>query len=319
MRKCLANIAGVLFQGAQNKDVTISIDGKKLASGLGVMGDENLCGYEMAPKLSERKAKLASELQIVDDLRTVVEEKAVDGCASVCELENSMNMKEAILLTISHLSSRIRELRELVVKKNIALNNLLKQVEGDWKHSKVAPAISFYKTKIVHSTATIRDLLQSVDNLGYIVACINGTEKDYVHGNQAKVFFDHQANYVCLKDTKTPLTKTDPQVTKQRTPAWHDLRDGSRITGSTVFKGLGLGTLKQQQEHYDKVFKGKHPNVPPELQELFDYGTKQEINALATLLGKIIPVYYPTLKFQEDGCEVLPVGDSYAEAGMAVE
>jgi hypothetical protein len=57
------------------------------------------------------------------------------------------------------------------------------------------------------------------------------------------------------------------------------------IYGTAVgFKGLGLGTLKQQQEHYDKVFKSKHPNIPPELQELFDYGTKQEINALATLL-----------------------------------
>jgi hypothetical protein len=64
------------------------------------MGDEQLCRNEMAPTLSERKAKLASELQIVDDLRTVVEEKSVDGCASVCELENSM-------LTISHLSSRM--------------------------------------------------------------------------------------------------------------------------------------------------------------------------------------------------------------------
>jgi hypothetical protein len=61
----------------------------------------------------------------VDDLRTVVEEKSVDGCARVCELKNSMNMKEAILLTISHLSSRIRELRELVVKKNMALDNSL--------------------------------------------------------------------------------------------------------------------------------------------------------------------------------------------------
>jgi hypothetical protein len=183
----LSRSHSMYLDDAKEPGVKNAIDGKKLVSGLRVMGDEHLCGYEMAPTLSERKATLVSALQIVDNLRTVVEEKSVDGCASVCELENSMNMKEAILLTISHLSSRIRELQELVVKKNMALNNLLKQVEGDWKNSKVAPAISCYKTKIVHSTTTIRDLLQSVDNLGYIVACINGTEKDYVHGNQANI------------------------------------------------------------------------------------------------------------------------------------
>jgi hypothetical protein len=294
------------------KDVKLSIDGKKLASGLGVLGDENLCGYEMAPTLTDRKAKLASEVDIVGSMQTLVDERSIDGCETLSEIEDTMNMKQALLLTISNLSTRVRELRELVVKKNIALNNLLKQVEGDWKESKVAPAISFCKTKIVHSNKTIKDLLQSVDNLAYLVACLNGTDRNYVHGHQTKVYFDQQQNYVCLKDAKPPLTTTDPQFTKQRTQAWFDLREGSRVTGSTMFKALGLGLLKEQQQHYDKVIKGKQSSVSPELQALFDYGTTQEINALATLLGKIIPVYYPALVFHEDGCEVMSMGDTYA-------
>lgn len=49
-----------------------------------------------------------------------------------------------------------------------------------------------------------------------------------------------------------------------------------------------------------------------ELQNLFDYGTNNENNALATLLGKILPVYFPTLSYREDGCEMVPLGDSYA-------
>ena len=40
-------------------------------------------------------------------------------------------------------------------------------------------------------------------------------------------------------------------------------------------------------------------------------GTKQEINALATLVGKVMPVYYPYLSYREDGCTVLPLNSSY--------
>ena len=42
-----------------------------------------------------------------------------------------------------------------------------------------------------------------------------------------------------------------------------------------------------------------------ELQELFDYGSTNEINGIATLVGKVIPVFYPHLTYREDGCEVM--------------
>jgi hypothetical protein len=42
------------------------------------------------------------------------------------------------------------------------------------------------------------------------------------------------------------------------------------------------------------------------------YGTEQEINALGTFVGRIMPVYFPQILFREDGCETLPLGDGYA-------
>ena len=53
------------------------------------------------------------------------------------------------------------------------------------------------------------------------------------------------------------------------------------------FKTLGCAMLKDQQSHYDKVYNGKVTKVSPEMQALFDYRSSQEINALATLLGKM--------------------------------
>ncbi|CAC5399604.1 unnamed protein product [Mytilus coruscus] len=159
---------------------------------------------------------------------------------------------------------------------------------------------------------TITKLLESVDNLGYVVAALNGTGLNYIYGTKSTIYLDQQDNYICLKDTNTAddhAKQLDTGITKQRTDQWLELRKESRITGSTMFGALGLGTLKDQQEHFDRVHRGIEKPVSDELQKLFDYGTSQEINALCTLLGKIFPVYFPQLLLKEDGCEVIPLGD----------
>jgi len=45
---------------------------------------------------------------------------------------------------------------------------------------------------------------------------------------------------------------------------------------------------------------------------MFAYGIENDKNGLATLLGKVLPVYYPNLLFREDGCLVLPIGETFA-------
>lgn len=112
-----------------------------------------MCGFESLPTLPDIKPRIATEIKNVEEIKEATNKMSLDG---IEELDNIQQvdkdvMKTAILLSITHLSKRIRELRELVVKKKIALRNILKQVERDWKTSKAAPAISFYKTKIVNS------------------------------------------------------------------------------------------------------------------------------------------------------------------------
>lgn len=79
-----------------------------------------------------------------------------------------------------------------------------------------------------------------------------------------------------------------------------------------MFRTLGLGKLTEQQEHDDRVYRGIEPPMSDELKTILEHGTSQDINALVTLLGKILPVYYPHLLYKEDGCEVIPLGDSKA-------
>jgi hypothetical protein len=90
------------------------------------------------------------------------------------------------------------------------------------------------------------------------------------------------------------------------------LRKESRVTGSTLFRALGLATLREQQEHFDCVYHGIERPISDKLQSFFDYGTRDELNALGTLLGKIVPVYFPQLTYIEAGCEIMDLGDSRA-------
>jgi hypothetical protein len=52
------------------------------------------------------------------------------------------------------------------------------------------------------------------------------------------------------------LDAKDSSITKQRTDRWLQLRKESRVTGSTLFRALGLATLREQQEHFDCVYYG---------------------------------------------------------------
>ena len=117
-----------------------------------------------------------------------------------------------------------------------------------------------------------------------------------------------------MRETKQDilLDAKDSSITKQRTDRWLQLRKESRVTGSTLFRALGLATLREQQEHFDCVYYGIERPISDKLQSFFDCGTREELNALGTLLGKIVPVYFPQLTYIEDGCEIMDLGDSRA-------
>lgn len=157
-----------------------------------------MCGFESAPTLTDRKTTLQAELNTLNEVKYITEKNSLNNVRKISDLDekNMQTMKQAILISITNLSIRIKELREPIVKKKLGLSNLMKQVDGEWKESKLAPAISFCKTKIIHSQSTIKDLLNCIDNLGYIVACINGTSENYVLGCGAKIHLDHQTNFV---------------------------------------------------------------------------------------------------------------------------
>jgi hypothetical protein len=72
------------------------------------------------------------------------------------------------------------------------------------------------------------------------------------------------------------------------------------VTGSTLNAALGLDTSKSQQEHFDHTMFGKEKKQPlAQLKEKMEYGTENELIAVATLISKVLPVLYPNMTFSE--------------------
>jgi hypothetical protein len=87
----------------------------------------------------------------------------------------------------------------------------------------------------------------------------------------------------------TDHSTDDSRLMPQRTDAWFATRGKAMVTGSTCQKAVGLGKLKEQQEHYDHVVRtiDRTPGTTEEIQRRMEYGTVHEIDATASLINSI--------------------------------
>ena len=129
------------------------------------------------------------------------------------------------------------------------------------------------------------------------LAYIQGSK--YISGNKLNI--DQCENYQNIAEDISSSSET--RLVRQRTDEWRAIREKAKITGSTFFKAIGLDSLQKEKEHFEEVIC----HVPPKpfseaVQEMLDYGTNNEQNAVATLVGKVLPVIEPSVRFYEEGC-----------------
>ena len=154
-------------------------------------------------------------------MKSKTELQLIDGFQSVRDLDDAdtamMNGSSRVANT--NMSKRILERREFNVKRTLHLNNLMNFIEGDWKESKLAHAISYWQAKLIHAKNAVAELLENVDKVGYIVACLNRTELNYIRGTRSTIYLAQQENYICLRETVEVDDQTrhlDPKTMKQR-------------------------------------------------------------------------------------------------------
>ena len=187
------------------------------------------------------------------------------------------------------------------------------QVSSDWRSSKYADAISSLKTRVFEIDSCLSDSVKNLDKLGFEASLCNYSSDLYSVGNTINL--GQQGNYLCLKgitDVRSlceAFCNDQLAFVKQKSEAWLWVRNKAVVTGSTCYNALGFDGLKKQHAHFNKVFCNAQPetyDTETLKRNSMQYGSEQEINAIATLVAKVLPVYLPDMCFCEEGCYVLP-------------
>ena len=277
----------------------LTFDGKKLKQGLTEnYGDVDILGFEDGPSLSQRKTNVNNEIEYLSSQIGVL--KLEDGSIEIGNLssETKALMKHTLLHSLVYLSENAQNVRKIRKQKEYAKNKFLDQGGKDWRQSKFVYVISAMNAFLYEIENFLSKYLEVLDKICQYIAVLNQSDKLYQTGQFVNL--SSQPNCVELSENEET---DDTRFIKQRTEKWHSVRKEASVTGSTIYQSLGLDTLKKQREHFDKVVCGiaEQPK-PEEVQKAMQYGTENEINAIATMVGKVLPVIAPEQIYVEEGC-----------------
>ena len=109
---------------------------------------------------------------------------------------------------------------------------------------------------------------------------------------------------------KTENTDLPSEYLKQKSPEWFEVRKSVKATGSTIHKAVGLDLLKKQRSYFDEIVSGEEMQKSDAQQTAMDYGSKTEINAVDTLVSKVLPVLCSSFTLYEEGTYKISVETS---------
>ena len=272
-------------------EYVLSFDGKLIAPGCKGKsnGDSNMWGFEGPPNLSQSVKILKRCLNVADSVVVNMED--------VSSEEHYTHLTE--LLNVSSL--RIKILRNRITGSFYLQKKLIEKCgdneELKYKHRR---QMSRLNQNTSECESIVRRLLEVNIKITEIMAALNNNLDVHVRDNARHItLIEHSNNFQLLPPEIIKMVldikkEENYQYIKQRTNKWFQIRKQARVTGSTLNKALGLDTLLKQKEHHYMFVRGREePPVTPELQKMFDYGTHNETNAIATLVSTIVPAYLP--------------------------
>ena len=269
----------------------LSFDGKLIAPGCkgDRNGDSNMWGLEGPPNLSHAVAILQTTLQASENVNITIDNSTLSS--------HFYNLRR--LLNLSSL--RIKRLRSRITGSFYLHKKLIQKCgnssELQYKHRK---KMSSLNQNTAECQSVVRHLLEINLTMTQIMAWINSNADVHVRDNIRHIsLIDNSNNFQLLQPEIVQLNfdltqQENYQFIKQRSEEWFTVRKLARITGSTLNAALGLDTLQKQKDHHHVFVRGqKPPPIPDDLQQKFDHGTKNEVNAIATIISTIIPAYLP--------------------------
>lgn len=169
----------------------------------------------------------------------------------------------------------------------------------DWIKTKYKKIISYLSSEILVNSLGVRNTLSS------FISKLQGSDSFWTDCSSVPLLSIRNC-HILKENNLTVADTTEYEEVhlsiKQRSSSWHSLRSKFMVTGSTLSDAAGFNGLSSRRALYDKVYFGK--SLPPssvEVQKAMTHGTKNELNAVATICTKVLPVFFPQLDFVEVG------------------
>ena len=278
-------------QAKLGAEFILSFDGKLIAPGCKGerTGDSDMWGVEGPPNLSTAVKTLKTTLSTAHALKTKID-------------NTNLNHHFHKLRRVLNLSTlRIRRLRDRITGSFYLRKKLIDKCgnsqELQYKHRR---QMSTLNQNTAECESVVHHLLEVNMKATEIMAAINSNSDVHI-GQKARhiSLIEHANNFQLLPPEIVRYVMnledaSNVQFVKQRSEEWFKLRKKARVTGSSLNAAIGLDMLQKQKEpHYTHV-RGRQPSpVTEELQKKFDHRTKNEVNAIATLISTVVPVYLP--------------------------
>ncbi|CAG0898747.1 unnamed protein product [Cyprideis torosa] len=283
----------------------IAFDEKKIRSGNDEMGDEDMWGHEV-PSVQKRKRTFEAKKSLISDIKSDVI-TLNDG--DLLDADDDTNV--ALRKLLRELANTTREIREAKTKCERQLSTRIKSAGPNWKQHRLAKSIMNLKLKLQDLNADIQKGITVSDRVMAAIAYVNKSRFPY-YVSGGMICVESLDNFRNLEKAKSqdPENQNSTRYVQQRTPPWHQARKSSKVTGSSLYAALGLEKLKKMQQHFNVHVLGSSPQpFPAGVQQRLDYGVSHEMDAVATLVGKILPALYPNSIFSEEGFILLPSED----------
>ena len=308
-------IDGVLVavaKAANAKTYVLSLDGKKISPGLTPhSGDVDVFGFE-EPPLTERRDTLEREKEIISDLTCLA--TSIMGRDSLNSIvDEHVHLSEKLQSVLLVITGRIGEVRLLHLQRALSLDKFPKLGGDNWRQSKFIYVISSIQTSLYQIREFITNWMSCMKALIWCICTVRGSVQELAMGTHVDMTTQINLYMYELIPPEQLATefKSNPNFIKQRKPQWFELRKKAPITGSTLHNGLCQRTLKAMKEHIDKLQDRPVPQPTEEVKKLMQYGTENEKHALATLVGVVMPIWFPGMIYVEEGAYFIDDGDKH--------
>ena len=291
----------------KNAQYVLSFDGKMVARGFKgeSFGDIDLWGIEKPISVTSALKLLKHNISTCDKLKCQC--KCGDLVLHISNLQSLLNQ----------LSRRIRTLRSRINGEHYLRLKLVKMSQNQNLDSKQQYSyrmqLSFLNEQSARCDSSIGRALHLNQRIMRTLAMCR-QNLDVFEENKV-VQLSKQNNAYFLLDTENTRKyfnlelPENSNLIKQRSPEWFNLRKEAKVTGSTLYKALGLESLGHlKSHHYEFIKKRNPPEFPPEVKVRLQYGQENEKHVIATLVGGFLPALKPKcFAFMEVGPKLMTI------------